>query len=129
MAEQSASATKADPGVKLTLSVKQRFMFGNILPDEGNLLEMKIAKAIQRKVDFSVEELESINYKSVLDPDGRSTGRVTWDQTREVPFVLELSGIEIGFLKKVVNQLSSENKIGRDWLDIAIKIDEAKIDE
>uniref|UniRef100_A0A6M3J0G1 Uncharacterized protein n=1 Tax=viral metagenome TaxID=1070528 RepID=A0A6M3J0G1_9ZZZZ len=124
-----ADQPKLDPGVKLTVSVKERLMFRDIFPPKGNLLEMKIIRAIEKKIDFSVEELKEIGYANVLDDTGNPTNRVTWDVNKEKPLSIELSGIEIDLLKKVVTKLSDEGEIGREWMDLAIKIDEAKKDE
>jgi len=121
-----ADQPKLDPRVKLTVSVKERFMFRDIFPPKGNLLEMKIIRAIEKKIDFSVEELKEIGYANVIDDDGNPTNRVTWDVNKEKPLSIELSGIEIDLLKQVVTKLSDKGEIEREWLDLAIKIDEAK---
>jgi len=122
----SVPATPADPGVTLEFSVRDRLIFGSIFPEQGNLLEMKIVKQIERKVELGAEELTALNYHDILDPKGQPTGRVKWESKKEKPLKVSLSGIEIDFLKKVVNKLSGENKIKQDFAELAIKIDEAK---
>lgn len=123
----SVPMTPADPGVTLEFSVRDRLKFGSVFPEQGNLLEMRIVKQIEHKIELTIEELVKINYQDVIDPKtGQPTGRVKWDSKKEKPIKVSLSGIEIDFLKKVINRLSGENKISQDFADLAIKIDEAK---
>jgi hypothetical protein len=122
----SVPPTPADPGATLEFSVRDRLKFGSVFPEQGNLLEMKLVKSIERKIELTAEELAKIGYQDIIDPQGRPTGRVKWEAKKEKPLVVSLSGIEIDFLKKVINRLSGENKIGQDFADLAIKIDEVK---
>jgi hypothetical protein len=123
----SVPATPADPGVTMTFSVRDRLIFGSVFPEQGNLLEMKIVKAIERKIELGAEELGALNYRDIIDPKtGQPSGRVKWEAKKEKPLTVSLSGIEIDFLKKVINRLSGENKIRQDFAELAIKIDEAK---
>jgi hypothetical protein len=88
---------------------------------------MKLVKQIERKIELTAEELVKIGYQDIIDPKtGQPTGRVKWEAKKEKPITVSLSGIEIDFLKKVINRLSTENKIGQDFAELAIKIDEAK---
>jgi hypothetical protein len=122
----SVPETPADPGATLEFSVRDRLKFGSVFPEQGNLLEMKLVKSIERKIELTAEELTKIGYQDIIDPQGRPTGRVKWDARKEKPIKVSLSGIEIDFLKKVINKLSAENKIGQDFAELAIKIDEVK---
>jgi hypothetical protein len=122
----SVPMTPADPGATLEFSVRDRLKFGDVFPEQGNLLEMKLVRAIEHKIELSIEELRAINYQDIIDQEGRPTGKVKWDGKKEKPLAVSLSGIEIDFLKKVINRLSQENKIGKDFADLAIKIDEAR---
>lgn len=123
----SVPETPADPGATLEFSIRDRLIFGSVFPEQGNLLEMKLVKSIERKIELSVEDLTRIDYRDVLDPrTGQPTGRVKWDSKKEKPLRVSLPGIEIDFLKKIVNKLSGENKIKQEFADLAIKIDEAK---
>ena len=122
----SVPMTPADPGVTLELSIRDRIIFGSVFPDQGNLLEMKIIRAIEKKIEPSAEDLKSVNFTDVLDPQGRPTGRVKWDNKKEKPLMVSLSGLEIDLLKKFVNRMSGENKITRELADLAIKIEESR---
>ena len=124
---QSVPQTPADPGSTLVLDVRDRFGFGNIFPEQSNLLEMKIIRQIEKKIELSVKELLSIDYAEVLDNNGVTTGRIKWDSKKEKPLSVYLSGIEINLLKKFVNRLSQENKIKREFAELCIKIEEAKV--
>jgi len=125
----SVPATPVDPGATLELSIKDRLTLPNLLPEQSNLLEMKIMRSIERKIEIQAQELIAVNYHDVIDQEGKPTGRVEWDPKKDKPFKAHLSGIEISLLKKYVNRLSQENKIPKNCADIAIKIDEAKIGE
>jgi hypothetical protein len=118
--------TAVDPETTLVLSVRERLMFSAIFPEYGTLLEMRIIRSIEKKLELSPDEMKEIEYAGVLDDQGRPTTKVRWNEEKEKPLTVELSSPEIDFLKKVVKRLSGEGKIERSWADLAIKIDEAK---
>ena len=122
----SVPMTPADPGVTLELSVRDRLIFGSVFPEQSNLLEMRIVKQIEKKIELDVPELISIGYQDVVDQEGRPTGKVKWDGKKEKILKVSLSGIEIDFLKKAVNRLSAEGKIKQEFAELAIKIEDSK---
>ena len=122
----SVPMTSGDPGVTLELTMRDRIIFGSVFPDQGNLLEMKIIRAIEHKIEPTAQDLLDVHYTDVLDPQGRPTGRVKWDNKKEKLLKVSLSGIEIDLLKKFVNKMSAENRITRDLADLAIKIEESR---
>lgn len=123
MEKPSVPATKVAETFELTLSLKERFLINLFLPDRGGLLEMKIAKQIEEKVSPTIIELSEVNYRELLDENGRPTGRAVWDSTKEKEVTISFTGIEIDFLKKQIDRLNSERNIRREMIDLIKKIE------
>ena len=122
----SVPETQISKAVMLTLSVKERLSFSQVLPEYGTIRDMKVIIDIEKKVELGEKEAKEIAYQEIIDERGKPTGRARWDGEKEKPLEVEFSGVEIEFLKRMVNKMSGEGRIKRDIAELCIKIDDLK---
>jgi len=116
----------------MALSVRDRIVLPNLLPQQESMLTMKIAAEIRQKVELSVKELTAVGWTEIKDNEGNPTGRAAWSDSqgeklgyKEVRF----SKIELDVLKQSVKKLDAEKKVSHDMLELLVLIDETKIGE
>lgn len=80
------------------------------LPEQGSVVEMVAKRNIRKKVDFTSDELDKLNFKTNDD-------KMTWDTNFDVEF--EFADSEIELLKNIVNRLSESGLITDQILDFA----------
>lgn len=80
------------------------------LPEQGSVVEMVAKRNIRKKVDFTSDELDKLNFKTNDD-------KMTWDTNFDVE--IEFADSEIDLLKNIVNRLSESGLITDQILDFA----------
>lgn len=80
------------------------------LPEQGSVVEMVAKRNIRKKVDFTSDELDKLNFKTNDD-------KMTWDTDFDVE--IEFADSEIDLLKNIVNRLSESGLITDQILDFA----------
>lgn len=107
--------------MKVQLSVSERLSIdGIILPGKGDIAEMMIARDIRAKVTLSAEDKKAIGFAAVRDGDNQIG--LTWDQGKDKPKDVDLSGPEVQLLKDAVERLHKAKNITASILDICLKI-------
>jgi len=99
----------------LKLSIKERLYFTNILPAQGNLIDMTLRQDIIKKVAINQEEIKNYNIRV----ENEAT---FWDAKKDTGLPLLLTNAEIEYLKKAAKQIDQESKITCDTLSIIKKI-------
>ncbi|KKL47754.1 hypothetical protein LCGC14_2332370 [marine sediment metagenome] len=106
--------------MKVTLTVQERFSVVGMLPKEGELLEQSIVRDIREKVLPDTKELKSI------EAHNDQQGRLTWNSSKEKDKEIELTKIEVGFLKTQVERINKEKKINQSNIGVCEKIQNIK---
>ena len=106
--------------LELELVVKDRLVFESFLPNEGSFIDIKVSKDLREKVEFSQEEMKSINMRSRDNGDGTSS--TLWDSEKDVAVKIEITEYEQELLKKQFNVLDKSLKIDVKLFDLALKI-------
>ena len=88
----------------MQLSIKERIIFPQLLPQQGNRLTMKALKTIEEKVDFSAEELEEYEIKPT------ESGNITYNDA-DKRFDIDLSQAELRIVKEHYLKLDSEENL------------------
>lgn len=94
----------------LKLNVMSRIIILTNLPEQGSVVEMVAKRNIRKKVDFTSDELDKLNFKTNDD-------KLTWDTDFDVE--IEFADSEIDLLKNIVNRLSESGLITDQILDFA----------
>jgi len=97
----------------LELSIKDRLLFSNFLPQQGGFLEMTIAIDIKDKVNITQEEAKELNIKS----EGNST---TWGKEKNCVFCF--TEAEKQLIKSELKKKDNAKQITVDLYDLAFKI-------
>lgn len=99
----------------LTLTVKDRFIVPELLPERSNLTDQYLAQDIIDKTQLSKEEREQIG----LTFGG---GNVSWRDGAEANKEVVFSQAELDLLDRCIKNKSNEQQIHRDMLDTVKKI-------
>lgn len=102
----------------LKLTVKERVIFEEILPQQGRKIEMILCNDLLKKIEFSPEEIS--RYK-LTDQGG---GRVVWDQDKEQDKEIEITEEQVSLLKKAASEIDETGKATRFNVSLLAKIDD-----
>ena len=98
----------------IKLSVLDRLMLQQMLPQQGSKIEMLLCDEIVKKVDFSPQEITDLGLK---DEDGK----VSWERSADKDFEFETAQVE---MLKNASRKADENKlVNRQNLQLIEKID------
>ena len=100
----------------LRLSVSDRLLLPQLLPQQGGKIEMLLANSISQKVMLTPDEITEFRVRD----DG--SGTVKWENGREVEFEFTPEQVEI--LKAASKRADNEKKITVQTLGLIEKIDE-----
>lgn len=115
-----ASKNKANDveGVKMKLGIMDRLaMTSDLLPKEGDIVSLTIARDIRQKVGFQQAEMEKIGMKT------REGGGLEWkEEGKKKEF--SFTNAEKELLKTQVSSLDKQKKITKDLLPMCLMIRE-----
>ena len=100
----------------LKLSVLDRLLLPQLLPQQGGKYEMKIANSIATKVDLTKQELLDFELKD-------NNGRIFWNPEKAVDVDFEFPAIEVEMLKTASKQADENRTISPQNLALIEKID------
>ena len=106
--------------MKIKLTVKDRLQFPSLLPKQGSMIGLEIARNIQDKTKFTSKEIEVLQFKD------RPSGGVEWLAGSEKPLEIEFENTEIKLIKKGIAQLDKDEKITSDQYDLCKRINTLK---
>ena len=99
----------------MKLSVKERFTLPALYPKKGNMLEQSLVKEINEKTVLTSEEITK--YKVKRTPSG-----FQWNGKEAKDLEVELSQVEVDFLKEQVERLDKVKEITQELYDVCKKI-------
>ena len=100
------------PKDSITLSIIERILLLNLIPHEGNMVELMMFKDIEEKLDISSKEAEKIGLKSI------EKWWVIRDDKKAESKSVEFSSSEKEFLKWVLTKLDTEKKLTEQHITI-----------
>lgn len=107
----------------IKLTTQERLMARFLVPQTGGLITLKLAKDILEKIEFSGQEIETLNMEDMEE------GRVKWSIEKAKylePFTLNFTKKEIDIIKKRIDELDKEEKLPLNLYDLAVKFMDAK---
>nr|DAS86301.1 MAG TPA: hypothetical protein [Bacteriophage sp.] len=93
----------------MKMNVATRLAILTNLPEQGSVLEMISARNIRKKIDFSSEEITSLNLKE-------ADGKISWTPNVE-DIEIEFNDSETEFLRTVINIMDQKHVITDNILD------------
>lgn len=109
---------------KLTLTIIERFVLSTILPQKGNMLDMKVTRDISEKISTSQLEIEKYGVKSEATPSGIQI-RVNEDGKLFKKTII-LSEAEKEVLQKQAKELETKKEITIQNMDVIDQINNIK---
>lgn len=101
----------------LQLTIKERVMLSDILPQQGNKLQQIVVRGILKKVEFTTDEIETFGV--TFNSQG-----ISWNEIgKNSIFEITLNDSEISVLKESTNLLDKQSKITQFNLNLVEKID------
>lgn len=102
---------------KLTLTIKERVILSDILPQQGSKLQQIIVRSIARKTEFTSEEIDEYGLKW-------SAQGVAWNEkAKSAEFEFEVSESELSVLKEAASLIDKENRVTQHNLSLIEKIE------
>jgi hypothetical protein len=106
--------------MKITLTVKERLLIPGVLKTQGKFEDMVAREEIVAKAKFNSEEVEKLSMKQT------EAGSVVWSPENEATLELEITELELSFLKKSLKELSEQEKLPVDAISLWKKVNEEK---
>ena len=106
----------------MKLSVAERIILPELLPEQGSMINMLLVKHIREKIEFSSAEIGDFNLRGEEQKDG--TCRFKWNPEKAIDVKFHFEKPEIDFLKAQVDRLDSEGNITSNNLALCLKIKE-----
>ena len=97
-------------------------MFTPLLPEASTLENIVRTRDIKKAIDFTKDEINKINFKSVPVPGKPGSVSYQWDDTKAKTIEIDLDTEQIKMLKKQIDKLSKEEQITDSLCDLCIKI-------
>lgn len=115
---------KKEKAIVLKLSFSERmFHFGSIFPEQADILTRIVSRDISNKIVLTQIELEK------FAPKRLEKGGFEWSEKKNKTKVISFTKPEMSFLKDRVSELDKQKKITQGFLDIALKIQDIKMEE
>ena len=95
----------------MELKVMDRVLLRQLLPIQGNIITLKIVKDALDTLDFTKEEIESLNFVQ----EGQN---LKWDSTKDQPKEIVLSSLAIDMIKKELRTLEEQQKLKLEQMNI-----------
>lgn len=101
----------------MKLTVYERFILKEILPDHGTMLQMITMESIRNKTQITVKDIDKYSIR-----DNNETGNVEWDSSIDKGEEFELDPAEIEFLKNRYKELDERGEITMRTFSLCKKI-------
>jgi len=100
----------------MKVTVLERFVILNILPSEGNMLDLRAAANVREAVEFSEKELASLNIEQAGD-------QLKWDTeaAEAIAKDVDWSGPQTSLIVVTLRKLDAEQKLTPNHLSLCDK--------
>lgn len=101
----------------LKLTIKERVILSDILPQQGSKLQQIIVRSIVRKTEFTSEEIDEFGLTFTAQGIG-------WNEkAKSAEFEFEVSESELSVLKEAASLIDKENRVTQHNLSLLEKIE------
>jgi len=97
----------------MELTVLERFMCLNLLPEEGNIVKMRMRIKLIEKIGLTAEEIEEYDLKP-----GEVESTVQWRQDIPQEKDIDLKGPEIAAIAENLKKLDTDEKLTPNHLSL-----------
>lgn len=103
---------------ELQLTMLERAIFSDILPQQGNKLQQIIVRSLREQIKFTEEEIEKFEISA-------TSNGIKWngEKTECSIFSFSLSEVEISIIKEASAIIDSEKRVNQHNLSLLEKID------
>lgn len=101
----------------MKLTIYDRIILKEIMPDCGNMLQMILMESICNKAKITAKDIDKYSIKEFPD-----TGEIQWDNVIDDGEEFSLENAEIEFMKSRYNELDKAGKITPRILPLCKKI-------
>lgn len=98
---------------KYKLGVKERASLLEILPETGNIVILRVLRALRESLGFSVEDFEKFNIK--IDS---VSGQATWDREKDTGTEIEISEVALDLIKSALTKLNDEDNLKDEHISL-----------
>ena len=108
----------------MELNIAERFALLGVLPQQGNVITLRIIRELQSRLSLSEEELKHFNVANHSNPDG--SARITWNpelsaEETDIPIGEAATGV----IKEQLTRLNAQNQLHATMLPLYEKFVEA----
>lgn len=108
-----------DATYTVTLTIKDRLVIPNLLPDQGGILSQRIAKDIKKKLTITQDDIQTFEMKETRDSRGQN--QIVWDPTKDVGVEMTFTAAEIKMIQEAIRKVDKDEKITQDNLETCEK--------
>lgn len=99
----------------INLTIAERIVLLEILPQQGNMIEMILVHSITKKVEFTPEEIKECEIKGV-------DGSITWDPDRDVGVNITFEDAEKEILRGCYRDIDNDKKVTNRNYTLCLKL-------
>lgn len=108
-------ATEPKGSKKIKLFIEERFRLQELLPVQGDMMTMMVAKDISAKTMFSQEEAKELGIK-------KAGVGYEWDGEKNTGKEIEFSEAELNLLRSEIDKRDKAKEIKLETLELCTKI-------
>ncbi len=101
----------------MELNIAERFALLGVLPQQGNVITLRIIRELQSRLSLSEEEVKHYNVQNHTMPDG--SARVNWDpELSEEETDIPIGEAATGVIKGELTRLNAQNQLHATMLPL-----------
>jgi len=101
----------------MELNIAERFALLGILPQQGNVITLRIIRELQTRLSLTEEEIKHYNVQNHVNPDG--SARITWNpELSEEEKDIAIGEAATGVIKGQLTKLNAQNQLHVSMLPI-----------
>ena len=109
----------------MKLNISERFALLGVLPQQGNVITLRIIRELQSRLSLTEEEIKHYNVQNHANPDG--SARITWNpELSEEEKDIAIGEAATGTIKKQLVRLNAQNQLHFSMLPLYEKFVEDK---
>lgn len=120
MASKQVSVPKTETGVEIGLDIRERLLMRRMYPQEADLMTQIISRDIDKKVEITQKEAESVGLEQFETELGKSS--LKWNENGEKSKKFRFTNPEVELLKAQVKKLDETKKVTPDMVGLLLKI-------
>lgn len=94
----------------MKLKIAERFALLGVLPQQGNVITLRIIRDLQSRLSLTEEEIKHFNVQNHVNPDG--SARITWNpELSEEETDVPIGEAATGVIKENLTRLNAQNQL------------------